>query len=902
MKKIVNRLGVLYFCAIGTLVLMAGAAREAWCAPESGASVIILPFQTSGPDAGKLGDGLPELFAQSLAKQGLKVIPPKQTLQLLRRQRVTDLDVKAARNLAVQSRATYAVYGSFTSAGEGFSLDTRMVSAAADAAASARPYFTQRTNLIELYPAVEELSTAMAGDVVNKNALAGVQIRGLRVLDPDAILMRLSTSKGDPVDPVAINQEMKRLWDTGYFNDISADIESTGEGLMLVFTVAERPRIDSVEVVGSDAVDKKDILEAMSSRTGSVISDKVLAQDLQKITDLYRKKGYYLAEVAYRIEERKGTASARLVFDVKEGNRLYIKKIAIEGLKTIDEDDLKSELALKERGILSWITKTGVLREEYLERDSAAIQAYGLNHGYLNIMVSAPQVKYEEDGIIVTFAVKEGPRYKIGDITFSGDLLDTPERLLDVITLDEHKDKETWMSVSVMQDDGKLLADFYSKYGYTFSEVEPMTRQDPDTNVIDVNYRIDKKNKIYIRRLTTEGNTRTRDNVILREMRMGDGELFDGAKLRRSNERLHKLRYFSEADTVIVPTEKEDEVDLQVKVKEDQTGAIMGGVGYSTYYRFGVSASISERNLFGRGYSLALAGFLSGRSNSLDLTFTNPRLYDTDLGLTYSAYIVEDEWDDFEKKTVGNTISFFYPIGEYTTVGLGYRLDRYSLFNIPETAPRSYKEYEGRNLSSVLSARLVYDSTDSKERPSRGYIARAFVEYGGGGIGGNDNFFKPQMELQGFHTLMGDKDHIIHWRGRIGAVFENSSKPVPVFDRFFIGGIDSIRGYDSDDISPHDPVYKDEIGGDRMGFLNLEYIWTVEPQLGISLVPFFDIGFENDSKQHSTFSNIKKSIGLELRWRSPMGDLRFAYGYPLDKSWDGRKLSGRFEFSMGQNF
>ena len=902
MKKHVSQLQTLLFSVITSFILLACAAPTAWCAPENDASVIILPFQANGPNAGQLGSELPELFAKSLANQGLKVIPPRQTMQLLRRQHITSLNVKTARNLAVQSNATYAVYGSFTGSGDSFSLDTRMVSATAGAGSSARPYFTHRSNMLELYPAVEEISTAMAGDIVHKNALAGVQIRGLRVLDPDAILMRLSTSKGDPIDPVMINQEMKRLWETGYFSDISADIENTGEGLMLVFTVVERPRIDDVEVVGSDAVDKKDILEVMSSRTGSVISDKVLAQDLQKIVDLYRKKGYYLAEVTYRVEERQGTASARLIFDVKEGNKLYIKKVAIEGLSTIDEDDLKKELSLKERGFLSWITKTGVLREEYLERDSAAIQAYGLNHGYLHMMVSAPQVTYEEDGIIVSFAVKEGPRYKIGDITFTGDLLDTKERLMEIIRLDDHKDQDTWMSISVMQDDGKLLSDFYSKYGYAFAEVEPLTRQHEDENTIDVTYHIEKKNKIYIRRLTTEGNTRTRDNVILREMRMGDGEPFDGEKLRRSNERLHRLRYFTEVDTAIIPTDKEDEVDLNVRVKEDQTGAIMGGVGYSTYYDVGVSASISERNLFGRGYSLGLQGFLSGRSNYLDLNFINPRLYDTDLGLTYNAYISEDEWDDFEKKTVGNTIAFFYPIGEYTSVGAGYRLDHYTLYNIPETAPQSYKEYEGDNLSSVLSARVTYDSTDSRDRPSRGVISRFFVEYGGGGLGGNDNFIKPQFELQAFHTLFNNKDHIFHWRGRIGAVYENTSKTVPVFDRFFIGGIDSIRGYDSDDISPRDPVYHDEIGGDRMGYLNLEYIWTVEPELGIALGPFFDVGFENDSKQDSTFSNIKKSVGLELRWRSPMGDLRFAYGYPLDKSWDGRDLSGRFEFSMGQNF
>ena len=902
MKRIVDRILLL---SVFLLALCAAVApADVSAAPSGNVSIIVLPFQVRGDsaDVGNLSTEIPKLFARSLSEQGFKVISPEQTMRLLRRQKVSDLNVAAVRNLANQSRVSYAVYGSCTLMPDhGFSIDARLVSAASGESASARPYFVQRGNLLELYPAVSELSASMAGDAVEKGALAGIQIRGLKILDPDAILMRLSISKGDTVDPVILNQELKRLWDTGYFSDASVSLENTGEGRMLVFTVVEKPRIEDVQVNGSDAVSKDDIIAAMSSKTGSVLNDKLIVQDLQKITDLYRQKGYYLAEVTYRVEERQGGASAMLVFDVKEGNKLYIKTVSVSGLETLSESDVKKELSLKERGLLSFITKTGVLREEYLERDSSAITAYGLNHGYVDIQVGAPAVTYEEDGIIIDFPVKEGTQYQIGEITFAGDLIDTPEKLNELIQLDDQKENEGYFALAVMQDDVKKLTDYYADYGYAFASVNPMTRRNGD-NVIDIEYRIDKKQKVYIRRVTTEGNIRTRDNVILREMRLGDGDLFDGAKIRRSNERLNRLRYFSAVDTEVLPTDQPDEVDLNVKVKDDQTGMIMGGVGYSTYYQFGVTASVQERNLFGKGYLLGLQGFVSGRSTSVDMSFINPRLYDTDLGLTYNAYVVRDEWDDFRKRTIGNSVRLTYPLGEYTSVGVGYRLDRYTLYNIPESAPRSYKDYEGDNLSSVVSARIIYDSTDSRERPSKGYIFRAFAEYGGGGLGGNDNFFKPIGEAQGFHTLFGNKDHIFHWRGRIGAVYENSSKTVPVFDRFFIGGIDSIRGYDSDDISPRDPVYGDEIGGDRMGFLNLEYIWTVDPELGIALVPFFDIGFQNDSSQDSTFSNYKKSVGLELRWRSPMGDLRFAYGYPLDKSTTGEKLNGRFEFSMGQNF
>lgn len=230
---------------------------------------------------------------------------------------------------------------------------------------SAQPLYTERNSLIELLPAVDELVDNMSGSMsvtapgVQQGGIADIQIRGLKVLDPDVILMRLATHKGDTVDPASINEEVKRIWDLGYFSDVTADLESSGKGQILVFTVVEKPRISDVVVNGSDAVKKEDILAAMSSKTGSVLNDRLLAEDIQKVTDLYRKEGFYLAQVDYKIEQKANNPSALLVFNVQEGNKLYIKDIRFEGLESIDVSDLKKQLALQEHGILSWITGDG---------------------------------------------------------------------------------------------------------------------------------------------------------------------------------------------------------------------------------------------------------------------------------------------------------------------------------------------------------------------------------------------------------------------------------------------------------------------------------------------------------------------------------------------------------------
>ena len=265
---------------------------------------------------------------------------------------------------------------------------------------------------------------------------------------------------------------------------------------------------------------------------------------------------------------------------MEEGNKLYIKEVKIEGLEQLDKGDMDKYLALKPRNIFSWFTGTGVLKEEHLERDTNAIAAYGLNQGFVDIQVAAPDVQYKEDGIYVTFKVHEGPRYKIHDIKFGGDIIDEEQAMLDVVEMDEWKKDNDYFSITVMQEDSKRLTNFYTDRGYAFAEVDTrVMKVEGDEPMVDVGYMVNKKEKVFIRRLMVDGNTKTRDNVILREMRLGDGDQYEGEKMRRSAERLNRLRYFSAIDSELIPTDRPDEVDLKIKVKEDNTGALMGGIG-----------------------------------------------------------------------------------------------------------------------------------------------------------------------------------------------------------------------------------------------------------------------------------------------------------------------------------
>ncbi len=871
-----------------------GSAQKA--GQKSGPRVMVFPFQVNGgPQVENLRGELQNMLIQRLSAKGVPVLNAEGTAKVLEKLKITSLDLATVRGVASKVGATHAVYGSLTEVGKGYSIDARLVAVKGDGAAI--PIVVESKDMSDVMGSVDKVADRVAGVAVSRQVLADVRVEGVKTLDPDVVLMRLSVRRGDPIDRGTVDREVKKIWDLGYFSDVQADLINEAQGLVLVFKVEEKPRIGAIAVKGNSAKDEDDILAAMSTKSGSILNDKVLAQDLQKITELYRKDGYYLAKVTHSVST--ADRGATLIINVDEGKRLYIKEVKVEGAEQLSESSVKDQLALSERGIISWITGSGILREEYLERDTAAISAYYLNNGFLDVQVAAPKVDYQEDGIVITFAVEEGTRYKVNEVSFAGDLIEVADKLKELTGMDDRAGGEDYFSLAVMQDDIKALTDLYSNQGYAYAEIDGVPDKVGDASV-NVTYKITKKERMFVRRVEVEGNVRTRDPVIMRDVKLADGDLLQGESLRRSVERLRKLGYFESADIDLVPTENPDEVDLKVKVKEANTGMINAGVGYSTYSKIGFGGSIMERNLFGKGYQLSFNGSFSSKYTYYVLSFVNPRLYDTKLGFGVDGYILRDYYDDFDKKTTGGTVRFFYPLGEYTNVSLGYRLDKYRITNVDDDAASIIRRYKGDNLSSVISAGIRRDTTDANKPPRKGTIAGLTVDYGG--LGGDDKFVKPVAEFQAFYAL--SQNHILHGKIKGGAVFETESgNPVPVFERFFIGGMNSIRGYDSSTLSPRDPATGDHIGGDRMAFANLEYIWVFYPDLGLAIVPFFDVGFNIDSGQSNSWSdNLVKSAGLELRWSSPMGDLRFSYGFPFDKAYDNERHSGKFEFSMGQNF
>lgn len=896
-------------CRLFAVLLFFTALVCPGAAQAQATRILVLPFEVNaGPELGYLRESLQGLLAEKLRDQGLDVVPAEEAKALVEQRKVTRIDTASARELTLLAKAQNAIYGSFTQVGEAISLDARLVDGFG--LKPDRNIYVAKDGLISILPAVEEVARSVRMELMSTDVVSQVSVEGLRFLDPDIVLMRVRMKKGEVFSPEVANQDLREIFNLGYFEDVRVESRDTPEGKHVVFVVEEKPRVAAISLYGVDELKEDDILAVMNTKTGSVVNLRILSDDLNKIRSLYRDKGYYLAEVSYRFDQTdRGTA--RLILDIKEGNKLYIRDISIRGANQISESSLKSELALSERGFFSFITGSGILKEDMLERDAAVIEAYYANRGFMDAKVSPPEVDYRDDGIHILFTVEEGARYRVSGVDIRGDLVESQDDLFKITKLDDIAAANDFLDRSIVRDDVHRLSEHYAELGYAFANVDVRFNEDRERQTVSIVYIISKRQKVYIRRVLVEGNTSTRDNVIRRELLLGDGDRFSGRRISRSSERLNKLGYFNAVDIETVPTGDPTQMDLKVKVEERPTGTISAGVGYSSLNRFFVGGQIQERNLFGRGYILALAGQIGGVSTDSSLLFVNPSIYDTKFSWSTSVYWQTYDYTDYEKKTIGGRTALGYPLGEYTTFEAGYSLERFDIRDVDDKSARLIRDFKGVNWSSTVDVGATRDTTDDNFMPTRGTVNRVDVYYSGGPLGGTTDYIKYTYSSHWFQSLMWDT--VFHVHGMAGYVSKNyGNNEIPPWVRFYLGGIDDVRGYDGSRISPSDAATGDRIGGNKMFFMNLEYLFPISQSNSIWGVTFFDAGnawdddqpYFKDTRQRDGSSlpfGLYKSVGLGIRWNSPFGPIRLEYGYPLDKLRNSSD-SGKFEFKIGGAF
>jgi outer membrane protein insertion porin family len=545
-------------------------------------------------------------------------------------------------------------------------------------------------------------------------------------------------------------------------------------------------------------------------------------------------------------------------------------------------------MSTSEKGFFHFFTDSGLLKQDDLKQDVGKLNAFYLNHGFINARVGEPAITYDRTGISLKIPISEGRQFRVGKVEIAGDELVRPRAELMAklqITKKDFFDRDAIMR------DVDFLTEAANDEGYANAEVIPRTEPREETQTVDVTYQTTKHKTVYFNRIYITGNTKTRDKVIRRELDLVEGDLYSRTKLKKSYMALNRLRYFEEIDFQSEKGPNETLTDILIRVKEKPTGMFSVGVGYSAIDHAVVSAQVSQQNLFGRGQTLALKASVGSSTQLYDLSFTEPWLFDMPLWSKFDLWNLYREYDSYSLDSKGFGMTFGYPLWERVVGYLGYRLATNNVKDVKDSASFFIRRQAGETTSSGVTLTMTRDTTDDTMLPTRGSKNSASAEYTGGPLMGDVSYTRYGVSSSWFFPL--PLDTVFGARGRVGYMQPNEGKEVPIYERYYLGGISSLRGLR--EVGPTDPVTGDVIGGLTMLNFNFEYVFPLIKNAGMKGVVFFDTG--NTWESGYDFGDMRKTAGAGVRWYSPIGPLRLEWGYVLDRK--ENEAASRWEFTIG---
>jgi outer membrane protein insertion porin family len=782
------------------------------------------------------------------------------------------------------------VAGSLTEIGGQVSLDVKLIDLLSP---DDSKYFSIQGAASDLESLLRDLIKKITAFTSRQSIVSSISPAGNKKIDSGAILKNISTKPGDPYDPAALREDLKSIFRLGYFDDVRIEVSQEADGKAVIFRIDEKPVIKSIAFEGIDELKEETVKEVATTKVQSILNPAQIKRDADAIQLLYKTKGYYNTTATPKITFPT-TDSAEVRFVIDEGKKIHIKDISFEGNTTFDDDELEDEIETNTKGWFSWITDSGLLDYDKLNQDAGRIINFYGNHGFLEAKIGDPIVKQEEEWLYVTFIIEEGTRFKVGNVEIEGDTLDDKDALLKLLTIT----KEEYVSRQILRDDILKITDHFSEKGYANANIRPLIKAAEEKNTLNIAISIDKGELVYINRITISGNDRTRDNVIRRELKVAEGGIFNAKALRDSLQKLQYLDFFEEVSITPEKSFDTSTVDLSVEVKEKSTGQFTIGAGYSSVDDLILMGQIAENNFLGRGDTVALSADIGGSSNKYNLQYKNPRFRDSQLSWGIDIFDMEREYNDYTKDSRGGVLSFGYPVWEEWRGFGSYAYTDTNLSDIADDASFIIRNSVDIHVTSAVKFSLQRDSRNRRFGATKGSRHNVSVEYAGGPLGGDSQFTKLEGSTSWYFPLFWST--VFHFHGAAGQAFENEDNALPVYERFYLGGLRTVRGFDYGDISPIDPATGDRIGGDKMWYTNFEYIFPVLADQGINGVLFFDLGNVFNDDEDWGFDNYKKSVGVGVRWFSPIGPLRLEWGYNLDPEPD--EDDSVWDFSIGGVF
>lgn len=735
---------------------------------------------------------------------------------------------------------------------------------------------------------------AQEGEIVQS-----VKVQGNKRVNDSTILYYIKTEVGDPLSRLQIRKDIEDIYDLGQFKDIQVETNNVTDGVAVIFKVVEIPSIGGLKIVGNEKVESEDITEQIGLKRGAAFHDQNVASSVEAINKLYETKGYFFAETKIETELTPDNL-VDVTIRIKEDEKVSVEKIRFTGNKAFKGKVLRKQMETQEKTWYSFLNDSGVYQKDILKLDVFRIEAWYQDHGYVRVSVLDPkiQVSKKEKAIYITIPIVEGSLYKVDSISIKGDGTFTDEEIFEVI---ESKKGEVY-NVSKVREDVSRVSDLYSTRGFAYADVNPVTKIIDDKKIVQLSVEIDKGKKVYVGKINILGNVSSRDNVIRREFRLREGDLFDSQKLKRTKQRINNTQFFEDVKVDTKRGDDPDLIDITTTVTERPTGSISVGAGFSSVEKVIFTGSVSQNNLFGRGQRLVFSTSLSAIRSDFNLSFTEPRLFDTEILAGVDLFNRDQEFFSFDSRRRGGGIRFGKALTEHDTVGINYRYENVRVTDVEAADVTEFLKNETRTTSRIAPS-YTRDTRDDFLNPSKGSKHVVRFEFAGGPLGGSD-FLKAGYEYTYYRPLIGKLVGAFHTEVNWADAYNDDS--VPAFERYFMGGANNLRGFNIRDVGPLNAL-GEPVGGTQSLLFNFELQYPFSKAFrGFAFYDrgnVFGGGIGTDISSTAKTINLvdmRHSVGLGLRFLSPFGPVGFAYGIKLDQR-SGEEI-GEFHFTAGSSF
>jgi len=728
--------------------------------------------------------------------------------------------------------------------------------------------------------------------------IVSIDVRGNRSVEKETVLSKVRSKAGERVNRTTISRDVRRLFATGFFADVRVIGEPVSGGIRLVYEVVENPLIAKLDILGNHEIPSKDMKPKLKIKPGRVLNNAYRMADIHTIRKAYLKKGYYQVDVKIQTAARKD-GRVDVSIHITEGEVTRIKRIRFVGNHVFSDAELLSKVASRQSDFTSWFSDRDVFNRERLVGDAQLIERYYMNHGYLDAKAESTLISLSPDRkwFFLTFSIHEGPQYTVRSVNLQGDMVPGRDALMQAIKI--HKDE--LYSVDKLRESINAVTTIVGDEGYAFANVTPLFHRDIQARTVDITLDIEKGREVYIERIEISGNKKSVDSVIRRELRQSEGERFASTKVARSKKRLNRSALLEKTRVSFPQGDAPGRVRMKLDVEEKRTGSVSIGAGFSQLEKTFITGKIQEKNFLGKGLAVNVRGDVGVRTQNFDTSVTDPYFLDQELSASVSLFKTQTKLQDivaYKRNNIGGGVSFGIPVTETFVYSVGYRFTETNLTDIPTTASLILKSQEGKQSISEFTQSLTWDTRDSVVAPSDGH--QNFLSLGTAILGGQNRFVETTAFSKVYFPLGGD--FVLSPSIRGSYIRGYSGRGVPIYRRYSIGGVGSLRGFDSFGVTIRDAATNDVVGGNKLltASLNLYFPLPYIATKGFRGLLFADAGTVADLSQNLSVGDVRASTGFSVLWLSPVGPVGLTWGFPLrQKAGD---LSKNFEFSIGTLF